>query len=92
MADEPKIELGKGLPYSIPEEPHVPDVIDAAWVEGVVKLVEKNQGDPAWAHSLESWLHQIVLHRIASGDCRGHAACAMEAIQTLYLKFPRWVE
>ena len=91
MADELKVELGKELPDSIPE-PHVPDVIDPAWVEGVVRHIREVSDDAARAHSLEDWLHQVVLHRMASGDCRGHSACAMEAIQTLHLKFPRWVE
>lgn len=91
MADELKVELGARLPYSIPE-PHVPDVIDAAWVEGVVGHITEVSEDDGRAHSLEDWLHQVVLHRIASGDCRDPAACALEAMQTLHLKFYRWVE
>lgn len=49
--------------------------------------------DPERAHSLERSLWEWVLERIAEGECNGNIvkACALEALQTREVKFPRRV-
>lgn len=67
------------------KEPVTPE-----WVAGEVAHIRECAEDPEAAHGLEDDLHKAVLYAIAEGECAGPQACAVAALKTLEVDFPRW--
>lgn len=59
-------------------------------VRAKVEEIKEVAHDPEWAHGLEDKLCEWVIRAIATGNCTDPRACAVEAIKSREIQFPRW--
>lgn len=67
------------------KEPVTPE-----WVAAKVENIKRLTSDPETAHICEDQLWEAVLYVIAEGECADPKACAIAALRTKEIDFPRW--
>lgn len=59
-------------------------------VRELVENIGKTADDAESAHGQEDDLYATILQAIADGKCVDAQTCAIEALKTVDIKFPRW--